>query len=120
VEACQQRALSHKRQGSASFLAVYIQEAHAHDEWPVGKKISFCNQHKSLSSRCRLAKDVKSGEFDILVDNMQNGFQSVFAAWPFRFYIFYDDKILLKGQPDEQTFLYNVDQIFDCLDRLKK
>jgi len=108
-----------KLHGYASFLAIYIQEAHAFDEWPVGKKISFCNQHKTLSTRCSLAKDVKSGEFDVLVDNMKNQFQTIYAAWPFRFYIFHNDKIVMKGQPNVETCLYNLDEMFDCLNKLK-
>jgi len=63
---------------------------------------------------------VKSGEFDVLVDNIHNDFQTTFAAWPFRFYIFYNDKIILKGQPNLETCLYNVDEIFDTLNNLKK
>jgi len=42
----------------AVFLVVYITEAHAKDEWPVGKTISFCNQPKALSERCALARKI--------------------------------------------------------------
>ena len=37
------------------FLSVYIAEAHAADEWPVGARISFCNQPRHIGERVALA-----------------------------------------------------------------
>ena len=37
------------------FLSVYIAEAHAADEWPVGARISFCDQPRQLGQRVALA-----------------------------------------------------------------
>eukprot|EP01050_Picozoa_sp_SAG11_P004663 SAG11_NODE_303_length_11000_cov_7.979635_5_plen_171_part_00 len=37
-------------------MVVYIEEAHASDEWPVGALTSVCAQPKSLAERCELAR----------------------------------------------------------------
>jgi len=115
VESSQKRISQYKLSGIADFLAVYIQEAHAADEWPVGKNISFCDQHKTLTDRCSLAKGVNAGEISVLVDNMNNDFQTKYSSWPFRFYILYNDRIALKGQPSESTYLYDLDDIWKWL-----
>jgi len=73
----------------AVFLAVYITEAHAKDEWPCGKTLSFCTQPKSTEERCELAS-LAQNKFSIsvpmLVDTISNSFEQQFASWPFRFY----------------------------------
>eukprot|EP00808_Paulinella_micropora_P024229 g71854.t1 len=38
------------------FLAVYITEAHAKDEWPVGPTFSFAEQPKTQAARLALAR----------------------------------------------------------------
>ena len=58
---------------------VYIQEAHASDEWPVGDLTSVTTQPKSLSHRRELARtaheDLLGGSVEVLVDDMDNSFQ---------------------------------------------
>ena len=58
---------------------VYIQEAHASDEWPVGDLTSVTTQPKSLSHRRELARtaheDLLGGSVEVLVDDMDNTFQ---------------------------------------------
>jgi len=104
----------------ASFLAVYIQEAHARDEWPIGKTISFCDQPKTVSARCDLAsKMIPTVKFPVLVDAINNPFQTKYAAWPFRFYIFFQDKIVLKAQPNPETCSYELDEIDQCLNSIQ-
>jgi len=82
--------LSCQYKNQVVFGNVYILEAHARDEWPVGKRISFCDQPKDQMTRCDLAMEfVKSqdnGGVKMMVDTMENGFEKVFAAWPFRFF----------------------------------
>jgi len=99
----------------ASFLAIYIQEAHARDEWPCGKIKSFCDQPKTLSARAELANELlrrESGiKFPLLVDNINNDFQNQYSCWPFRFYILYNNKIALKAQPNLDNYLYDLEHI---------
>ena len=61
------------------WLVVYIQEAHASDEWPVGDLTSVTTQPKSLEHRRELARtaheDLLGGSVEVLVDDMDNTFQ---------------------------------------------
>ena len=73
------------------FLVVYIAEAHASDEWPVGALTSVTTQPTHLQHRINLAQKVKSkllhDEVDVVCDAMDNGFQQTMAAWPIRAYV---------------------------------
>jgi len=91
-------------------LGVYLTEAHAADEWPVGPSISFCNQPKTIQDRCQLAQQYKEEaeiSFPMMVDNMDNDFDKLFAAWPLRFYVIENGKLIFKAQPDLETFGYD-------------
>jgi len=100
-------------QGRASFLAVYITEAHARDEWPVGQNVSFCNQPKTLDQRLSLANRLTT-ELDcpahVVVDKMDDEFMKTFAAWPFRYYIVHKGKIALKAQPAVSSYGYTFER----------
>jgi len=90
---------------------VYITEAHAKDEWPVGSKISVCDQAKTLPERLTIARrfvDEFEYKIPMAVDTLHNTFQQTFAAWPFRFYVIHKGQIALKAQPDEQTYAYRL------------
>jgi len=104
---------------SARFLAIYITEAHARDEWPVGDNISCGNQPTTIQERQALAKrfvNKHNYQLPILLDNMQNEFHSKFAAWPFRFYIVHQGRIVHKAQPQaENGFAYEYRQIPELL-----
>jgi len=98
----------------AEFLAVYITEAHAKDEWPVGETVSVCNQPKSMDERLAIANQfVKDHDYKVplIVDTMNNSFQKMFAAWPIRFYIVRNGKIVYKAQPDLESYTYNIDEV---------
>jgi len=102
--------LASKFQGRANFLGIYITEAHASDEWPIGKTISFCSQPKKLQDRCVLAKkfvDDNQLEFPMMVDTMENQFDETFAAWPLRFYVIQNGKLVFKAQPNVQEYAYD-------------
>jgi len=93
---------------------VYITEAHSADEWPVGETISFCDQPKTLEERCSLARKYvveRKLKVPMLVDDVCNTFENEFAAWPFRFYIFVDDKLELKAQPNTIDYSYDLEEI---------
>jgi len=112
------KALCTEYKGKALFAAVYIAEAHAADEWPVGARISVCNQTKSVDERTALAKTFASEvdlQFPMLIDTMANHFMDVFAAWPFRFYIVQHGKVVLKAMPQAGEFGYDQDVIGEWL-----
>lgn len=106
-------SLNKKYTGKAVFLAVYISEAHAKDEWPIGNVFSFANQPVNQEERCTMAKlYIEKWKFETIpmyVDSMENTFQDDFAAWPFRFYgIENGNKLTLKAQPDMSCYSYDV------------
>jgi len=85
----------------ADFLGVYISEAHAKDEWPLGVK--FCvEQPKTMDVRLLVANNFVRDygvKLPMLVDTMANEFDTTFAAWPERFYIVQNGKLALVGKP---------------------
>jgi len=103
------------------FVAVYIEEAHASDEWPVGQTISFCKQPKILGDRCQLAaKFCQKREYHVpmMVDTMENAFQKAFAAWPFRFYVINEGVIVHRADPHPVRLTYNINDLNGVLDAL--
>jgi len=95
---------------SVQFLAIYISEAHAVDEWPIGSKVAPFEQHRTLEERLTVAnKFVTDFDYKIttLVDNMvpELCFERQMGAWPEQFYII-DKKGLISfiGTPNEQGF----------------
>ena len=75
------------------FLFVYIMEAHAKDEWPLGKTRSKFRQHQTLGERIEAAKfylkrslqmenSADAAEIPLAVDLMDNEFNTTFGAWP--------------------------------------
>ena len=95
-------------------LAIYIAEAHARDQWPVGKTISCVDQPTTLEQRLENARQFKkkfSFEMPMLVDSMDNAFHTTYGAWPFRFYVINDGKLMLKAEPGETTYAYNLDEL---------
>jgi len=99
-------------------VAVYITEAHARDEWPVGPSISFCSQPRTLEERCQLAEkfiNTRLYRVPMLVDAMENNFQKAFAAWPFRFFIVKDNRIAYKAEPSPVSLCYDARELTDLI-----
>jgi len=85
----------------ANFLAVYISEAHAQDEWPLGNIVCL-TQHKTQEERLTVARNFQKDyqfQIPILVDEMDNNFDKLYASWPERFYIIEQGKMKLIGFP---------------------
>ena len=104
---------SHASRG-VRLLAVYIAEAHARDQWPVGKTISCVDQPTVLAERLHHAEAFRKNfqfEMPMLVDNMENTFHTTYGAWPFRFYIIYQGRLVLKAEPEATTFAYDLNAI---------
>lgn len=72
------------------FLTIYILEAHAEDTWPMGFNIQYY-QTFTLEARAKVARDFisqNSYELPLRIDEApSNKFNSVFAAWPLRYYL---------------------------------
>lgn len=96
------------------FLAVYIAEAHSRDQWPVGKTISCIDQPTTIEERIKYAQNFKKNfnfEMPMLIDNMDNTFHNTYGSWPFRFFVIYDGKLILKAQPNKENFGYDLNEI---------
>ena len=77
----------------ADFLTVYVREAHPTDEWQMKSNVKddVCYaQPKTLEQRMAIANDfTKRFKYPLPfgVDDMSNGANGAYAAWPERFYI---------------------------------
>jgi len=101
------------------FLAIYIAEAHARDQWPVGKTISCVDQPTTLEQRLKNAQEFQKNfnfQMPMLVDNMNNSFHHTYGSWPFRFFVISDGKLILKAEPQQEIFSYNVNEIDHWID----
>lgn len=73
------------------FGFVYIFEAHAADEWPVGHDV-IVNQPKTSAERLVVAREKLAclgfgNEFVCMVDSAEhNNFHNEYACWPLRWY----------------------------------
>jgi len=98
------------------FLTVYIVEAHAVDEWPVGERVEI-RQPISIDERCRVAEEfrrVQNHKAHIVVDSMDNCFHNTFSAWPVRFYIIKDGVMAFVAHPTP-CYEYEISHVFDWL-----
>lgn len=84
------------------FVMVYIEEAHAVDEWPIGSQYVI-RQHTTPSERAAAAARVHSElglRMPVLLDTLQNDFNRAYSAWPFRYYVVNGTGVLtLSAQP---------------------
>ena len=87
----------------ADFLVIYIEEAHASDEWcfPPGHQYYSIKQHKFLQERLDSAKLLKeSKSYSLAVDPMTNEANRAYGAYPERLYVILDGKVLFQGDQD--------------------
>lgn len=97
------------------FAAVYIVEAHAQDEWPIGDPLKI-SQPRSDAERCGIARQFQLDynlQIPLLVDTVQNCFEETYAAWPIRFYVVTSTSqdgptkggptVIYKAQPDHNN-----------------
>jgi len=106
----------------ADFLIIYIAEAHASDEWPLGKCTDIC-QHKTKKERLKAANyfcTSRQCEIPILVDTMINEFDLTYAAWPERFYIINNGLMEFIGMPSTDDQGYSRPEISYWLKRNTK
>ncbi len=88
----------------ATFLAIYIREAHPTDEWEMKSNLDeqVCySQPKNLAQRVAIANDFTSRfhfPIPLAVDAMDNAADSTYAGWPERIYVIDESgKIVYKS-----------------------
>jgi len=101
------------KQYSIDCKLIYIAEAHAENEWPIGNQyrsnISVIKQHETLQDRRKAAKILVNSftlAFPVYLDDpTSNAFQNQYSPWPFRWYVI-DENGILKfiGQPNDASF----------------
>lgn len=89
----------------ASFLTIYIREAHPTDEWQMrsNETEGVCYpQPRTLDERLTIARDfvARHGyELPLAVDDMTDIADELYASWPERLYVIgTDGKVAYKGQ----------------------
>ncbi len=92
------------RTKQAHFLTVYIEEAHAKDEWdlPDSADADLINiySHRSIADRLAAAKEfvrMKNFPCEVVCDSAENEGIEKFDAWPERLYIIVDGVVAYKG-----------------------
>ena len=82
---------------------VYIEEAHATDEWNIGMSAgSIVESHKTIEDRMKCIEMFKKNnnvKFPIYPDDMESTFMNTFASWPVRCYIIKNEIIEYISQP---------------------
>ena len=85
---------------------VYIEEAHAENEWPIAPPEEFAvsEQHTTLESRLASAAQLQAtlpvlDAFPMYADSMDRTFQTLYGAWPTRMYVHVSDPDLVVTPP---------------------
>jgi len=102
--------LQRRYQSRAGFLFVYIAEAHAADEWPMGDPIVTgrpVQQPVTVAQRITEARHFAqhfSLRWPLAVDAPELGdpFMRVYSPWPTRFYVLREGKLQFIAQPNEE------------------
>lgn len=90
---------------NATFVFVYILEAHATDEWPISGVNVDITQHKTMRDRFEAAKRFIQDfplhhEMLLVLDNCDNDFNETYPSWPFRWWVIGNGgRIALKAMP---------------------
>jgi hypothetical protein len=96
-------------------LFVYILEAHASDEWPLGKERSCFEQHKTVEARRQAAQAFRAkrmsaalqsadplvqlaAQVPFAVDTMDNKVHATFGAWPEVYLVVADGKLVKRTE----------------------
>jgi thyroxine 5-deiodinase len=103
----------------AHFLTIYIEEAHARDEWYFKESrvtTEFKAEiavHKSIEERLAAAQMFRDrtqvNELELVVDSMKGEVVSRYGAWPERLYIIVDGVVVYKGGIG--PFDYRLDEV---------
>lgn len=104
----------------ADFAVVYLREAHAADEWPMGSHVKLC-QARTLQERLAAARGfiANTGLAIPLVyaDCIDDRFMREFAAHPQRFFVLgANGTLLFKARPHEGG--YDIRDLHESLEEL--
>jgi len=105
-----------------SVICVYIAEAHACDEWPLGN-FECVKKPKTQEERIAAAQyfvDKYGLKIPVLVDNMDNAFDNVFAAWPERWFLLHKSMTVLDVGFPTTEFGYDRGQVEEILQEFEK
>jgi hypothetical protein len=99
---------------AATFLTIYIEEAHAVDRWFLPQAPSgVCIKHHTSDAERRAAAqrfiDDHSFPAETLVDTMADEANTRYDAWPERLYIIVDGVVVYKGGAG--PFGYRLDEV---------
>jgi hypothetical protein len=105
-------ALAERWHALTTFVFVYIEEAHAVDEWPIREAPREFKQHRTLAERLTAARALQSDcaldpRITLLADGMDNSFNARYASWPFRFWVIRDQHIQFKPMPNDAKYDVN-------------
>jgi thiol-disulfide isomerase/thioredoxin len=107
----------------ADFYFVYIEEAHAHDVWPLASNekadivYRTAQDEKERTSTANVCEKALKVEFPILVDDMKDEVANTYMAWPTRLYVIgTDGKIAYKSLPG--PFGFEAAPLADALARI--
>lgn len=106
-------SLSRELGSAAEWSIVYIDEAHAVDEWPISSSrynadrgpVSILQSHTLAARRAAaaaFARDfVGEANIQVCIDNPETGgtFQRIFTPWPVRFFVLVGDKVQFISEP---------------------
>jgi len=98
-------------------------EAHAADKWPMKWAVEW-PEPATLAERITCARKCDedlgwSPEVLLLVDDMDNTFCKVFAAWPAGVYVLSPDrKLLFVGAPTTYDVFFDIEELFCFLRRV--
>eukprot|EP01052_Picozoa_sp_SAG31_P026332 SAG31_NODE_2379_length_5836_cov_4.527453_8_plen_123_part_00 len=74
------------------FVGLYLSEAHASDEWPLGTHVCV-RRHRTVADRVTAAASFAEAcgwKLPLYTDTMDDAFAAAFAAHPQRFFVFED------------------------------
>lgn len=91
------------------FACVYIEEAHASDEWPIKEAPIDIRQHATLDDRQAAARTLLDHfggvlPFEIYLDGMSDPFNAAYPSWPFRFWVLSEEKVMFKAMPRDSCY----------------
>ncbi len=100
--------------GRCDFLLVYIEEAHAVDEWPISSAryngahgAVALPQARSTRQRADAARQLVGNlgvHLPVALDGADNAFSAAFSPWPFRFYVLKGRTLVYKAMPRGCTY----------------
>lgn len=95
----------------ATFITVYIAEAHPDDGWQVQQNRrdnAIVNTPKTYEERKEIARKCEVGlalKIPIAVDRLDDAVQKAYAGWPDRIYVIAKDgKVAFQGAPGPAGF----------------